>query len=418
DLYLLNYGPNVFYQNNGDGTFRNITAETGLQGPDTLNNFTKWSVGAVFWDYDRDGAVDVMTGNFLAFDPAYQSPANPELMPHPSEYRGQASLLYRQSAPGRFEEVTAAHGLSYPDSKCMGLAVFDSDGDGAPDILQANDHQANFLFRNDGNGAFRESGIASGIAVNDAGAPTGSMHPSLGDIDGDGLIDVLVTDLEHGALYRNLGNGLFEDITNRSGLSAVFNGIGAWGAALFDYDNDGDLDIFTANGAAEVLTEQYPLLLENDGTGRFSDAADKAGPYFRQKRSGRGAATVDYDNDGDLDILVSHVDLTATAALLRNDNANGNHWLGLDLRSRRGTPAWPGARITVEAGETRQVRLHQPANGYLSYNDPRVHIGLGQERQVNRLTVNWPDGYTEVFENLPTDRYLELRQGSGAPIKQ
>lgn len=408
DIYLLNYGPNVFYQNNGDGTFRDVTSEIGLQGPDKLNSFTKWSVGALFWDYNRDGALDIMVGNFLAFDPNYQTPGHPDMMPHPSEYRGQASMLYQQSADGKFEDVTAKLGLYYPDSKCMGLTLFDSDGDGNLDILQGNDHQANFLFLNNGAGSFRETGTASGVAVNDAGLPTGSMHPSLGDVDGDGMIDVLISDLEHGALYRNLGNGLFEDITARSGLAAAFEGKGVWAANLFDYDNDGDLDIFSANGAAEVLTDQYPLLLKNNGKGQFSDAGIEGGAYFQQKRSGRGAAVWDYDNDGDLDIIVSHIDLKATAALLRNENRNGNHWLGLSLLSRNGSPAWPGAKITVRTGEKTQVLLHQPGNSYLSYSDPRVHIGLGAYKQVDKLEIEWPDGKKKVLTNVAADRYLEI----------
>jgi enediyne biosynthesis protein E4 len=413
DLYLLNYGPNVFYQNNGDGTFRDATAETGLQGPDTLNGFTKWSVGAAFLDENRDGALDVMVGNFLAFDPAHKSPGHPDMMPHPSEYRGQASLFYRQTTDGRFEEVTAQLGLYFPDSKCMGLTVFDCDSDGDMDILQGNDHQANFLFRNDGAAGFAETGIASGIAVNDGGEVTGSMHPALGDVDGDGLIDVLVTDLKHGALYRNIGNGLFEDITARSGVAAAFTGKGGWAATLFDYDNDGDLDIFSANGAAEVLAEQYPLLLKNDGTGHFTGAAAEGGAYFQQKRSGRGAAVWDYDDDGDLDLIVSHVDLKATAALLRNECRNGNHWLGISLLSRNGSPAWPGAKISVTTGETTQVLVNQPGNSYLSFSDPRVHIGLGDAAQIDRLEIVWPDGGKEVFENIGVDKYLEIREETG-----
>lgn len=413
DLYLLNYGPNVFYQNNGDGTFRDATAETGLQGPEMLNGFTKWSVGAAFRDYDRDGALDVLVGNFLAFDPAHRTPGHPDWMPHPSEYRGQASMLYRQSAAGRFEDITDQSGLYFPDSKCMGLAVFDADGDGDQDILQANDHQANFLFRNTGAGQFDETGVDSGIAVNDAGAPTGSMHPSIGDVDGDGLIDVLVTDLEHGALYRNLGKGLFEDITARSGLAAAFTGKGAWAGILFDFDNDGDLDIFSANGAAEVLTEQYPLLLKNDGKGHFTDAGSDGGAYFREKRSGRGAAAWDYDNDGDMDLIVSHVDLKATAVLLRNENRNGNHWLGLTLLAPNGSAAWPGAKITIRTGENVQVLVHQPVNAYLSSGDPRVHAGLGKHTQADRIEIEWPDGNKDVFENISADQYLEIRQGEG-----
>jgi hypothetical protein len=411
DLYLLNFGPNVFYINNGDGTFSDVTDSLGLRGPETLNGYTKWSVGVAFWDYDRDRDVDLMVGNFLAFDPSYVSPTAPDMMPHPSEYRGQASMLYRQEPDGTFTDVTKEMGLYYPDSKCMGLTVFDYDDDGDLDLFQGNDHQKNFLFRNDGSASFHEVAVASGVAANDQGHPTGSMHGSIGDIDGDGLIDMLVTDLRYGALYRSLGDGLFEDITERSGVAHAFAGKGQWAAALFDYDNDGDLDIFSANGTAEELILQPPLLLENDGTGRFGNVGPDRSPYFREKRSGRGAAVWDFDNDGDLDIIVSHVDLRATAVLLRNDGGNYNHWLGLTLVGAGGPASAIGAKVIVQAGKHKQVKVNQWATSYLSYNDPRLHIGLGKRERVDRLEIRWPDGQTEIFRDLDADRYLTIVQG-------
>ncbi|OFY66965.1 MAG: hypothetical protein A2V64_02850, partial [Bacteroidetes bacterium RBG_13_43_22] len=328
DLYLLDYGPNIFYRNNGNGTFTDITEKLGLRGPEKLNGFIKWSIGVSFWDYNLDGRLDAMVGNFLAFDPEYFTPATPDIMPHPSEYMGQASMLYEQQPDGTFIDVTEKNNLFYPDSKCMGLTIFDYDDDGDIDIFQANDHQLNFMFRND-KGVFKEVGIQIGVAANNNGKGTGSMHGTIGDVDGDGLIDILVVDLEHGALYRNLGNGLFEDITESSGVQGPLAGKGSWASALFDYDNDGDLDIVVANGIAEELILSYPLLLENDGKGHFRDVGMDHGTYFKIKRSGRGMSVWDYDNDGDLDIIVSHVDLKATAALLRNDGGNENHWLGL-----------------------------------------------------------------------------------------
>ncbi|MFZ0280317.1 MAG: VCBS repeat-containing protein, partial [Bacteroidales bacterium] len=206
DLYLLNYGRNVFYRNNGNGTFTDITSSTGLAGPDKLNGFTKWSIGVAFLDHNLDGRLDAMVGNFLAFDPAYDSPVTPGLMPHPSEYKGQASMLYDQQPDGKFVDVTEKNGLFYPDSKCMGLTVFDYDDDRDLDIFQANDHQFNYMFRND-NRIFKEVGVEIGVAANNQGRGTGSMHGTIGDVDGDGLIDILVADLDFGALYRNLGNG-------------------------------------------------------------------------------------------------------------------------------------------------------------------------------------------------------------------
>ncbi len=413
DVYLLNFGPNVFYRNNGDGTFTDITDSLGLRGPDLLNGFTKWSVGVAFWDYDLDGRTDLMVGNFLAFDPEYVSPATPDLMPHPAEYAGQASMLYRQEEDGRFSDVTKEMGFFYPDSKCMGLTVFDYDDDGDLDLFQGNDHQLNFLFRNDGGGRFTEIGEATGIAANDRGIPTGSMHGSIGDVDGDGLIDLLVTDLRYGALYRNLGNGVYEDITERSGVARTFNGKGQWGAALFDFDNDGDLDIFAANGTAEELILQYPVLLKNDGTGRFRDVGPESSGYFARKRSGRAMAVWDLDDDGDRDIIVSHIDLEATPALLRNDGGNRNHWIGLTLIGAHGPASAVGAKVVVRTARRSQVAVNQWATSYLSYNDPRMHFGLGTDDKVLEMEIRWPSGTVESFENVAADRYLTVVEREG-----
>ena len=412
DLFLLNYGGNVFYHNNGDGTFKDITSELGLSGPEKLNGFTKWSIGVSYWDYNMDGRLDAMVGNFLAFDPDYVSTQTPGMMPHPSEYKGQASLLYEQQVDGSFLEVTNKAGLYYPDSKCMGLTVFDYDHDGDLDIFQANDHHFNFLFRNDKE-TYKEVGVASGIAANSKGQETGSMHATLGDVDGDGLIDIFVSDLKYGALYRNKGNGLFDDITEKSGVAASMAGKGGWGAAFFDYDNDGDLDLITANGTAEELILQYPLLMENDGAGNFKDVGKKHGSYFTKKRSGRGLVVLDYDNDGDLDVCISHVDLTASAALLKNEGGNANNWLGLTLKGDLGLASGIGAKVTVTSGDMKQVLVNQWTNGYLSNKDYRMHVGLGSNESIEELKINWPDGVEEVFNQVPVNTYLEIYKGKG-----
>lgn len=412
DLYLLNYGPNRFFENQGDGTFQDITRKLGLQGPDSLNGFVKWSVGVSFWDYNLDGLLDAFVGNFLAFDPAYVSPTTPEMMPHPSEYRGQKSMMYQQQEDGTFKEVTDEVGLSYPDSKCMGLTVYDYDVDGDLDLFQGNDHQANFMFKNEYS-SFREVGVEIGVAVNSHGQTTGSMHGAIGDVDGDGHMDLLVPDLRYGALYRNKGNGTFEDITERSGIARAFSGKGQWASALFDYDNDGDPDIFSANGTAEELILQYPLLLENDGKGNFRDVGKTLGPYFDTKRSGRAAATWDYDNDGDLDVIVSHVDLKANAVLLRNNCDNGNHWLGLSLEGKNGPAAAIGARVLVVTEHRTFVQINQWTTTYLTNSDPRIHMGLGKINQIDRIEIHWSDGSKEVFPGPKVDQYLLLEQGTG-----
>jgi len=412
DLYVLNYGPNIFYHNNGNGTFKDITATLGLSGPDKLNGFTKWSIGVSFWDYNNDGRLDAMVGNFLAFDPAYVSPGTPDIMPSPTEYNGQESMLYEQQPDGKFTDVTKKNNLSYPDSKCMGLTVFDYDNDGDLDIFQANDHQFNFLFRND-NGTYKEVAVESGVAANSQGKGTGSMHASLGDIDGDGLIDILVSDLDYGALYKNIGNGLFVDITEQSGVAAAMAGKSSWGAQFFDYDNDGDIDIVAANGTAEELINQYPLLLENDGKGNFKNVGKEHGAYFSTKRSGRSLAVWDFDNDGNMDIIISHLDKGGAPVLLRNNGGTGNHWLGLTLKGKDGQASAIGAKVTVTTGSKKRVMVNQWATSYLANNDPRMHFGLGKEKQIDLLEITWSDGKKEVYNKIDTDRYITIMEGTG-----
>ncbi len=412
DLYLLNYGPNIFYHNNGDGTFSDITNKLGLKGPEKLNGFTKLSIGVSFWDYNNDKRLDCMVGNFLAFDPEYVSTQTPGMMPHPSEYKGQASFLYQQQKDGSFKDVTAENKLLFPDSKCMGLTVFDYDEDGDLDIYQANDHQANFLFKNE-NGTFRDVGVEAGVAVNTHGVPTGSMHGTIGDIDNDGFTDILVGDLRYGALYRNRGNGFYEDVVESGGVSASLSGKGSWGTVFIDFDNDGDLDIISSNGTAEELILQYPVLLENDGKGHFTDVGKDLSQYFAQKKSGRGLAVVDYNNDGKIDVIVSHLDGDGSPALLKNTSGNNNHWLGLNLIGKNGPASTIAARVEVLAGGKKRVFVNQWATAYLSNNDPRIHIGLGQNKTIDQLTIYWTNGEKEVYKDVPLDRYLSVKEGEG-----
>jgi hypothetical protein len=411
DLFLATYGPNRLFHNNGDGTFSDVAAEVGLVGPKELNGFVKWSVGGSWFDYDRDGDLDLAVCNFLAFDPLYLHPGKEWEMPEPKEYAGQESKLYEQRSDGRFEDVTESAGLKYPDSKCMGITVLDFDRDGLLDIFQGNDHQENFLFRARGDGTYEEMGLTAGVAVNDAGLGTGSMHGTPGDIDGDGDIDLLVVDLRHGSLYRKVTPTLFEDVTWASGVGGLLDGLGQWGAGLVDLDLDGDLDLFTTNGVAHILVGQYPALAVNNGEGRFEDARSGAGPYFSSRRSGRGAAFGDYDNDGDMDIVVNHVDHQATAALLRNDSRRQGSWLGVRLVGGA-TRTSHGAFVEVSDGELSRVRVHQPAAGYLSGNDPRIHLGIGGAKGIDRVTVQWPSGRTQAWLGLEPNRYWVLWESS------
>ncbi|MBW2692997.1 MAG: CRTAC1 family protein [Deltaproteobacteria bacterium] len=408
DVLVANYGSNRFFHNNGDGTFTDRTDDLGLAGPEKLNGGVKWSVAVAPFDGDGDGDLDILVGNFLAFDPYYLSPGSPHRMPSPVEYPGQPSSYYRRLADGRYEEVAAEVGLHFPQNKVMGLTVFDADEDGGLDIFQANDHHANYLLRNRGDGTFEDVGAKAGVAVNHDGAETGSMHGSLGDVDGDGHIDILVTDLRYGSLYRNLGDGRFTDIILASGAVVGLRGAEAWGAGLHDFDNDGDVDLFSTNGAAETLVEKPPTLMLNDGAGNFVRVGGEAGPYFAEKRSGRGAAFGDYDNDGDIDIAINHVDLKAKATLLRNDTNNGHHWFGVELEPTRGAPEPIGAVVRLTAGGRTQVRVYQPTQSYLSQNDPRLHFGLGRDARVETLEIQWPGRAVQKLTDLPADQYYTV----------
>ncbi len=410
DIFLSNYGPNTFFHNNGDGSYSDRTEKAGLAGPETLNGFVKWSVGAAAFDADGDGQLELLVGNFLAFDPLYLSPGSPERMPSPAEYRGQPSILYKRGPDGTFVDVTKKARLHFPDNKVMGLTAFDCDGDGRLDIFQANDHQPNFLFRNLGKGVFEEIGVPAGVAVNRDGVGTGHMHGSLGDVDGDGLLDILVTDLSYQSLYRAISPCRFEDIVETSGIRRLMDGVESWGGGLQDFDNDGDLDLFAANGAADSLVEKRPTMLVNDGKGHFADASETAGPYFLGKRSGRGAAFGDYDNDGRIDIVVSHVDLKGTPVLLRNVTENGNHWIGVSLKPTRSPSEPVGAVVRANAGGKTQIRVYQRAQSYLSLNDPRLHFGFGKATRVETLEVRWPSGIVQTLRDVPVDRYLTVTE--------
>jgi hypothetical protein len=410
DIFLSNYGPNTFLHNNGDGTYSDFTEKAGLAGPATLNGFVKWSVGAAAFDADGDGTLALYVANFLAFDPAYRSPGSPNRMPAPAEYRGQASILYKRGPDGRWADVTEKAGLHFPESKAMGLTVWDCDGDGRLDVFQANDHQPNFLFRNLGRGVFEDIAAAAGVAVNLDGVGTGHMHAALGDVDGDGLLDVFVTDLSYQSLYRAIGPGRFEDVTEKSGVRRLMDGAESWGGGLYDLDNDGAVDIFAANGGADTLVLKKPTLLVNDGAGHFRDASAGAGDYFRGKRSGRGVAFGDFDDDGRIDIVVSHVDLKGTPALLRNVTANGNHWLGVALKPTRSPSEPAGALVRATAGGKTQVRVYQRAQSYLSQNDPRLHFGLGKSAKVDTLEIRWPGGAVQTLRDVPADRYVTVTE--------
>ncbi len=401
DLYVLNYGANVFYRNNGDGTFTDVTAATGLGN-------SRWSLSAPWFDYDGDGDLDVYLGNYLQYDKGkFRSYYAAKGYPGPLSYGGQQDVLYRNNGDGTFTDVTKEAGLINPDGRAMSATVADLNNDGLLDLYVANDAMENYYYRNIGGGKFRSEGLELGLAFGEAGQGVSSMGPTTGDVDRDGRLDVYIPDMGYGCLLMNRGD-FFEDRTAPSRLAVVCGQYTGWGGVLADLDNDGYLDVFVANGNAHHEFPEEDVLMHNNGDGTFSDVAAESGAYFRQKHVGRGAASADFDNDGDVDLVV--VNLNDSPKLLRNDGGNRNHWLTITARLAGGKRDAVGARVRVEAGSLVQVRDLVPVTGYLSQSDPRAHFGLGQAAKADLVEIRWPDGSQTTLADVPVNQFLTVVQ--------
>jgi hypothetical protein len=401
DLFVTNYGPNTLYRNNGDGTFSDVTQAAGVGGD-------QWSVGCAFFDYDRDGWLDLFVGNYLQFDPGYRYYYAGNAFPGPLSYQGQADILYRNRGDGTFEDVTRAAGVFDIQGRAMGVAAGDIDDDGWMDIYIANDAMANTLYRNRGDGTFDNIALDSGTAFGQNGEATSAMGPEFGDYNRDGLIDLLVPDMGYGCLYRNTGKGFFEEMSAQSGLAAACGQYTSWSGNFFDFDLDGRIDIFLANGDSRFLEAEEDLLLLNVDGKRFRDISQSVGAAFQRKAIGRGAATADIDADGDLDLVVAN--LNGPPHLLRNDTPPGNHWLMVDLQGTRSNRDAIGARIRVTTGSSTQTRFVASSSGYLSQSGYRAHFGLGRATAVERLEVRWPSGTLQTFKDLEADRVVTLKE--------
>ena len=408
DLYVLNYGPNVFYRNNGDGTFTDVSSACGLDDP-------SWSLSAPWLDYDGDGDLDVYVANYLAYDAGKFRDFYPAAgYPGPLSYAAQADRLCQNNGDGTFTDVTKQAGLYFADGRAMSAVATDLNDDGRPDLYVTNDATPNRYYVNTGKGTFEEQSLQWGLAFGEGGQGASSMGPVIGDVDRNGLLDVYIPDMAYGCLLVNKGR-FFEDVTAPSNLAVVCGQYTGWGGGLFDYDNDGYLDVFVANGNAHHEYSEEDVLMRNDGKGRFTDVADRSGPYFRDKHVSRGAAFADYDNDGDVDVLVAN--LNGPAKLLRNDGGNRNNWLTVIPRIAPNRTIAIGSRVTVTLGEMSMVQEIAPVTGYLSQGDPRAHFGLGKAERADRVEIRWPNGTTTRLENVEPNRFLEViqerKKGSG-----
>jgi len=403
DLFVLNYGPNVLYRNNGDGTFTDISKASGLAG-------ARWSLSAPWFDYDGDGDLDVYVANYLEYDSGkFRSFYAAAGYPGPLSYSGQPDALYRNNGDSTFTEVTQQAGMVEPEGRAMSATVADLNNDGFLDIYVANDAMENYFFRNTGKGTFESEGLMMGMAYGEGGQGVSSMGPAIGDVDRDGLLDIYIPDMRYGCLLMNRKE-IFEDRTAQSKLAIISGQYTGWGGTLFDYDCDGYLDVFVSNGNAHHEYTEEDVLFRNDKKGHFIDVAKTSGAYFKEKFVGRGATSGDYDNDGDLDLLV--INLNKSPKLLRNDGGNNNHWLLVEAKLAGGKRDAIGARVTVKTGSLIQIQDVIPVTGYLSQADTRRHFGLGQIETAKSVEVRWPNGKVTRLSNVKTNQILKITQNS------
>lgn len=403
DIFISNYGPNVLLKNNGNGTFSDVTKRGKVSGGD--NDF---SVGATWFDYDNDGLLDLYVGNYLNFDPQYKYFYAPDGFPGPMAYDAQPDILYHNTGNGVFEDVTKAMGIIDIDGRAMGVGSVDYDDDGFQDIYVANDHTMNYLWHNNGGKGFTDMGTPSGTAFGQAGESTISMAVDFADYNNDGLIDIFVSDDKYCRFYQNQGNGIFTDQSYPSGIAMPAGQFVGWSSSFIDYDNDGNVDIYKVNGALKHLYGQEDQLFKNLGNGKFEDVSTESGSYFEKEMVGRGACFGDYDNDGDIDGFIEN--LNSHGAFLRNNKGNQNNWITLSLVGTSGNRDGLGAKVKIISGAIVQTAQKKSTTGYLSQNDPRLHFGLAKNAMVEKIEIRWPSGKMQVLENVRANQILTVTE--------
>lgn len=443
DLFVTYWGQNALYHNNGDGTFTDVTRQAGLlqKGPRR-----RWNVGCCFLDYNRDGHLDLFVADYVNFDPRLSPPlGSSELCRYygipvacgPQGLGGGTNILYRNRGDGTFEDVSEAADVTTPrgpvertsvsanwipvGSYEMSAVAADFDNDGWPDIYVSCDEAPSLLYRNNHDGTFTEIGVAAGCALSEDGVTQGGMGIAVGDYDCDGWLDILKPNFsdETVSVYHNNGNGTFYDAVYQAGFGSRMKSVG-WGAGLCDFDNDGWRDIFISTGhvypeiAGRRLTVNFAdrrILYRNTGHGHFEDVGAKAGPGITQPHTSRGCAFGDFDNDGDVDILV--INMNAPPSLLRNEYKTGNHWLKVKCIGTKSNRSAIGARVRVVTGTHSQIDEVMSGASYISQNDFRLHFGLGQAREVDQVAVRWPSGTEESFSHIEANQLVYIQEGRG-----
>jgi len=419
DLYVTCLGPDYLFKNNGDGTFTNVTAKAGVSDP-------RWSTGASFFDYDRDGDLDLFVSNYVDFDVnnlpefgqgkscQYKSIA---VQCGPRGLKGAGDSLYRNNGNGTFTEVSKAAGVSDPDGYYgLGVITSDFDEDGLIDIFVANDSTPNFHYRNKGDGTFEEIGFVAGTGVNENGSEQGSMGVTVGDYDHDGKLDLFVTNFadEYNTLYHNNGKNSFTDLSYAAKVAAVSLPYVGWGTKFFDYNNDGWVDLFVANGHVYPQLPGYRqrrLLHRNNRDGTFSEVSADFGAVLTEDRVSRGVAFGDIDNDGDIDLIIA--DLDGPPQLLRNDGGNTDNSILIKTVGVKSNRSGIGARVTVVSGDLTQVDEVRSGDSYISQSDLRLHFGLQKRTKVDSIEVHWPSGVVDKVSSVGVNRIVTIKEGQG-----
>ena len=419
DLFVTQYGRSILYHNNRNGTFTDVTDKAGVAAPG-------WASSAVWFDYDNDGRLDLFVCRFVDFDKSRNKFCGNEHTGEryycvPTAYEPTRSWLFHNNGDGTFTDVSQDSGIAKVLGKAWGVVATDINNDGWMDLFVANDTVANFLFFNKGNGRFDEIGVQAGVAYSQDGRPRSGMGVDSGDVFDDGKPALFVTnvDQEMYSLYQNNGDLTFDDVAVPMGLGRLTRLMSGWGVKLFDYDNDGNLDLFIANGHPDDKIEKHsshvtyrePLLVLHGEGNTLKNVSASAGDAFTKSFAARGMAIGDFNNDGAVDVLVAVND--GPPLLLKNQAALGSHWLGVKLVGRKANPDAIGARVTWRAGDLVRSSLKVGGGSYLSSHDPRMVLGIGKRTKIEMLQVHWPQpsGLTETYKDLPIDRYITIVEG-------
>jgi enediyne biosynthesis protein E4 len=419
DLFVMQFGANVLYHNNGDGTFTDVTNKAGVAGLESGS----FHAGAVFFDYDRDGKLDLYVGSYVALGPNFRRYCEiadgVKSSCAPQAYSGSLNALYHNNGDGTFTNVTKSSKVVQPDGKNLAAGAFDWNNTGWPDLFVANDGQPAYLFQNLHNGKFQEIAETAGMAFDKHGHSMASMCISLGDFDNDGWLDLYISDFQENSdhVWHNSGQGYFDEVSDAAGITRPTKNVLSFGGGFFDYDNDGWLDLFIGNGhvypeierISDTLYKQHNTLFHNETHGKFAEASTPGGLNSLPRRAARGVAFADFDNDGFVDVLVANNGDPPT--LLHNNALHKNHFVNFKLVGTKSNRDALGARIKITAGGINQIREIVSGGSYLSQSDLRANFGLADATVISSVDIIWPSGAHQSFQNVPADHFYQITEG-------